>query len=72
MADYLVIQTINSAEYGGGPVVRFPVTAKNMTEVVSKILPEILELHNEDEVQIYRVTSMKQLTVQIENVTSLV
>ena len=72
MAEYLIIQTINSAEYGGGPVVRFPVEAKNLTEVVSKLLPEILELHNDDEVQIFRVTSHKELTVRIENVTSLV
>jgi len=71
MAEYLVIHTINSPEYGGGPIIDI-VEADTSSAVATKLVGGLLELHDGDNLDIYRITSHKSLTVDISRVTSLV
>lgn len=69
MAEYLVIHTINSPEYGGDPIIK-EMEGKNLTEISQRVASEF-ELYDGDDVDIFRVTSHKQLHVSIAKVTSL-
>ena len=70
MASYLVVQNINSAEYGGGPILQTD-EGVNLAEV-ENFIPSWFDLHDGDEIDIYRITTEKHFNVNIRSVTSLV
>ncbi len=69
MAEYLVIQTINSAEYGGGPVIE-EMKGQNLSDI-QRQLSSRLTLYDGDDIDIFRITSHKNLKVRIQEVTSI-